>query len=477
VLSDHEHNFLVLTSRYHNNPWSSCSFSCISSRRDSPYGEKCNGIHDPRLAFLTAEEEKLKKIKSIQFCAAHATTDVNVDYLRISKIAEVNYGPFGRDTASMFASFEAFKDYVCCGAGGTSSSTTTAISTMTSSTSSSTTPASTSASRTTIKEVQRLQIALSFYKSRTFECFRFKASHKVYDKFACMLVQKKFFYLYTTSANVDDVQEINENEYRRRKVMGKHVVVVHELAFDQEATQCGSNYNSSSKPAPALWFNIAESDIQVATVKEITDIARAEKDLKRKGDKKKNFFSTYWSRSLNPEAPFKMIYARLNDPASVHNLIIDVLMYQADTLQGNHNSNSSLKLLQERFEGAKRSIQIDLWPPVCEESMIASSCSGGGRSPDEEMRSSGPGTTERTRTRNRTYDDFVPKVERRYNVSETNNKHFLFLSLCCIIGKGIEVRDHNVTTNGRPRLSAFVKIHDAEEGGKRNRKEEEENHE
>lgn len=405
---------------------------------------------------MTVKEKKLIKIKSIQFCAADATTDVNVDYLRMSKIADVNYGPFGRETANMLDSFEAFMNCIC---GTTTSSATNASTTM------------------AITQVQRLNIALEFYKSRTFEYFKFKASHKVYKDFACMVVQKKYFYLYTNCENDACVKEINENDYRRGKVMGKHVVAVHELAFDQEAMEVvPANNQCISKPTPALWFGIPDCDIQVATVKEITDIAKTEKlQSKQKGGTKNSFLRAYWSHSTNPVPPFKMIYARLNDPSGVHYLIMDVLMYQANKLRGNYNSHD-LILLQHRFKGAKQSIGWDMWP-ACEESMIDSSSHSTGTydpapgTSADKIESCGTITTARTRISTRTsYGDSVPTAERSYNLSKMSNKYFLFQSLCCNIGKGIDVRDNYITTNGRPRLSTFVKIHltgvaSAEQGG------------
>ena len=486
----------------------------------SPYGGKCNGIHDPCIA-LTAKEKELIKIKSIQFCAADATTDVNVDYLRISKILEVNYGPFGSATSMMLATFDAFQDIVC-GKGDmldneNSKNNMTSYSTIQVPNNSMISTMNTAANVAALlhggkvlnrtitagagllrnlkitKMIQRLEIALAFYKSRNFECFKFKASHIVYKDFACMLVQKKYFYLNQQQHNNDDhnviatsanypaaaVHEISKDEYIKGKVMGKHVVVVHELAFDQEAKKGGSYF--SSKPAPALWFNISECDIKQASVKDITDIAHAEKELKRKGGKK-DFYGTYLLCCSNPEAPFRIMYSRLNDPCGFHNMVIDTLIYHSNMLRGNHSFCALLLLvLKQRFEGSKQAVALDKWP-ICQ-SLIDVTNTGNSnldrnhdamKTTDNGLTANNINSPTTRNAMNKTYDDSVPNAEHQYKLSKTSKEYFLLQSLCCNIQKIAEIRDNSRTTNGRPRLPIFVRLVGTscgkkESGGKRSR--------
>mmetsp|Transcript_8740 Transcript_8740/g.16491 ORF Transcript_8740/g.16491 Transcript_8740/m.16491 type:complete len:443 (+) Transcript_8740:300-1628(+) len=282
----------------------------------------------------------------------------------------------------------------------------------------------------------------------------------------CWCRRSKYFYLYYTSTKDENesccgVKEINKKDYFKLKLIGRHVVAVHELAFDQEVTykhhQGSSNYyqhyynhgDFGSEPgAPALRFNIKDCDVQVATVDEIRDIAQAKKDLERKGGKKNSFFNAYWMRSSNPELPFNMIYAtRLNDPVGVHNLVIDVLIYMSDKLQSKKNLNfRNLVLLQQRFEWAKRSIEMDKWP-ICE-SMVMT---------NEEVASNNAANSS-----SRTYDDNVPTADRQYKVSKmSSSKYFLFQSLYRNVGKeqiNHVSRDDKSAINGRPRLSIFVDL-------------------
>jgi len=329
-----------------------------------PYGSKCNCIHDERIA-VKEDELQLVKVQNKQFRDSDAMTDVDVDYFRISRLCEGNYGPLGRGTFSLFSTFDKFKDTVC--------------------------NIRENQSTGCLTEKQRLHIAVAFYKFRKFENFKFKASHCVYGAFVCMVVQKKHFLL-TNDGGVKEVQDVLRNGMLRSDICS-----VHELAFDQASV----GYDSS-KPAPALWFNIPDADIKKVTVEDVKKITRKDMDLKRtSSDKKhfikgKDFFQTYFACTPHYELPFNMFYARLKDPSDAHSLVIQTLLREL----GVESTGISL---EERFEGVKLALQIDYWPK----------CKGGTAIP--------------------TKYDSVPPVSRLYEFDGMGNKNGQFRSFCCNI--------------------------------------------
>eukprot|EP00979_Chaetoceros_neogracilis_P006936 scaffold1410_cov263-Chaetoceros_neogracile.AAC.3 len=288
------------------NLWGLCN---NTYRSRLPYGTKCNCIHDERIA-VKEDELQLVKVQNKQFCDADATTDVDVDYFRISRLCEGNYGHLGRGTFSLFSTFDKFKNTVC------------------------NTSASLSGASSFCTSKQRLQVALAFYKCRKFENFKFKASHCIYRGFACMVVQKKFFLL-TNDGGIQEVEDVQNGMPR------SHIFSVHELAFDQASA--GSD---ASKPAPALWFNIPDADIKKVTVEDVKRLTRL---------KGQDFFKNYFACTPNYELPFNMFYARLKDPSNVHGLIIQTLLHKLrDEQEGG--------FLEEMFKGVRIALMTDFWP-------------------------------------------------------------------------------------------------------------------
>ena len=109
------------------------------------YKSKCNCIHDTQIGVI---EDELNK----QFHDPGASTDVDVDYYHIPMICEVNYGPLGRGTVSLFSNLDTFKKSVCN-------------------------------IRDHVNPVhkQHCQIALAFYKTQKEK--RFEASHCAFEQF------------------------------------------------------------------------------------------------------------------------------------------------------------------------------------------------------------------------------------------------------------------------------------------------------
>jgi hypothetical protein len=243
-------------------------------------------------------------------------------------ICEVNYGPLGRGTVSLFSNLDTFKKSVCN-------------------------------IRDQVNPVdkQHCQVALAFYKTRKEK--RFEASHCAFEQFPCMVVQKKRFLLTADGGMQELASSSSRDAWGRFTRAGTSTITVHELAFDHMQST-----SDRSKPPPALWFNIPEETIKKISTEDVKRIARKEQDLKRvQGGEKatfkgKDFYKTYVSYTPNYEVPFHIFHARLNDSSGVHDLIVQTL---AEELGGESNGDS----LQKRFEGVKLALKFDYWPSSC----------------------------------------------------------------------------------------------------------------
>ena len=127
-------------------------------------------------------------------------------------ICEVNYGPLGRGTVSLFSNLDTFNKSVCN-------------------------------IRDHVNPVdkQHCQIALAFYKTRKEN--RFEASHCAFEQFPCMVVQKKRFLLTADGG----VQELASSRDAWQFTRAGSIITVHELAFDHMQSS-----TDRSKPPPAL---------------------------------------------------------------------------------------------------------------------------------------------------------------------------------------------------------------------------------
>ena len=297
------------------------ALSSLAQSTTSPFGSKCNCIHEHPIG-VSENELRLVKVPNKQFRDPGASTDVDVDYFRIPIICEVNYGPLGRGTFSLFSNLDTFRKSVC-----------------------------NIRDQGNAVDKQRCQVALAFYKTRQEK--RFEASHCAFEQFPCMVVQKKRFLL-TEDGSVHELAS-SRNAWQNTRTGS--TITVHELAFDHMQSSA-----DRSKPPPALWFNIPEEAIKKISTDDVKRITRKEKDLKRvQGGKQapafrgKDFYKTYVSHTHNYEVPFHIFYARLNDSSDVHGLIIQTLV---EELGGETKVGS----LQKKFEGVKLALKFDYWP-------------------------------------------------------------------------------------------------------------------
>jgi len=285
------------------------ALSSLAQSTTSPFGSKCNCIHE-HLIGVSEDELRLVKVPNKQFRVPGASTDVDVDYFRIPIICEVNYGPLGRGTFSLFSNFHTFRKSVCniC-------------------------------DHINAVDKQRCQVALAFYKTRKEK--KFEASHCAFKQFPCMVVQKKRFLL-TADGSVQELA--SSRDAGQSTTRTGSTITVHELAFDHMHSSAGR-----SKPPPALWFNIPEEAIEAISTE---DIKRIEKKVRRVGvhcksycsfgrswgycicgmqgenpffNKGKDFYKTYVSYAPNYEVSFHIFYASLNHSSDVHGLIIQTL--------------------------------------------------------------------------------------------------------------------------------------------------------
>jgi len=301
----------------HTNHW--YLIDSISLSNLSLFGDICNGLHDPRIA-VEPEKLKLVKIKSLQFPDDKHSTDVDIDYRRASKIYEVNYGPFGQLTPVMLSNFGDFKNTVC------------------------NTPHFYPSAFT---DKQRIQIAIFFYKSRSFENFRFKATHHIDGNFACMVVQKKLFFV--TERGVQEIKDTKSVPH----LENENIISVHELAFAQE-TPSYSDFDPM-KPAPGLWFNIPDVILRKTTAYDVKQITLENKKFDLSSEET-DFFDTYCTHVSNPERPFYVFYTRRGDSSGIYDLIIQTLCHAVGV------DRLALTSPKEKFQSAKRALQLDYWP-------------------------------------------------------------------------------------------------------------------
>lgn len=334
---------------------------------------------------MEPDKLKLVKIKSLQFPDDNHSTDVDIDYRRASKIYEVNYGPFGQLTPVMLSNFGDFKNTVC------------------------NTPHLYPSAFT---DKQRIQIAIFFYKSRSFENFRFKVTHHIDGKFACMVVQKKLFFVKESC-----VQEIKDARSLSH-VEKKNVISVHELAFAQE-TPSYSDFDPM-KPAPALWFNIPDGILRKTTTYDVKIITLDNKNFNTTSEEK-DFFETYRTHITNPERPFYVFYTRRGDSSGIYDFIIQTLCHEVGV------DRLDLTSPQEKFQSAKRALRLDYWPASV------------------------------GRLTNSISSDNIGSAAREYSLRDKDEKKIMYDSFCSNLAGG-ESSCTTRSTNGR--RSRFVDLFD-----------------
>jgi hypothetical protein len=189
---------------------------------NSPFGKRCHGIHDPRVAgnvqsWLPHTETQGNTI----------ATDINVDALHQKRLYScLHNNPFGALFNPGESSFENLYDLVCNITPQTSYK---------------------KPRKGAIEDHHKISIALRMRGGSNFQ-FKFRPQHIVFDEL-CMILQKRAFRLTN-----EEAVEIPFSMYNSHSAKD---ILVREIAFgpDCDATVRGVG----------LWYGIAESDVTVCT--------------------------------------------------------------------------------------------------------------------------------------------------------------------------------------------------------------------
>ena len=187
----------------------------------SPFGKRCNGVHDPRAA--GSQQSWLPHTETQGNTIA---TDINVEALHQKRLYTIQYNnPFGDLFHTDLDVWEDLYKLVC-------NIPTT----------------SRSRRRTSLAEHHKLDIAIQMRGPAEWH-YKFRPQHIIYDEL-CMVLQKRAFRLTENGAI-----EIPLNAYNSKRFNNQ--VVVREIAFgpDSDPTVRGVS----------LWFDIDDNDVTVCT--------------------------------------------------------------------------------------------------------------------------------------------------------------------------------------------------------------------
>ena len=290
---------------------------CIIHRYYSPFGVRCRNLHDRR---VTSKLPGYIPVECKEFPVSQLCTTINVDYQYSTKISEIQYGPFGVKNHDMLKSYDQLSNHIC-----------------------------NKANTGLFSNEQRLQIALSFAKSRREiikNCFEYRATHIITDsaqrkRFSCMQIQSKVFDVRDGRA----IESFSSMPPGLTTVPG--FITVREIAFCQDARQ---NKNVS-EPVPGIFFDISDHDIKPASVTEIKELKRNPTNW--------DSFSSYCSR-MSCERPFEIFYVRKEGHCGIDQFMIDVLDFELSKSKGNAMPNQK-RDLEGRFEAIKRALNAEQW--------------------------------------------------------------------------------------------------------------------
>ncbi len=265
----------------------------------SPFGKRCNGIHDPRAA--GTQQSWLPHTETQGNTIA---TDINVEALHQKRLHVIHYNnPFGDLFHMDVDNWEDLYKLICNVSTGTSR-------------------------RRRIAEHHKVDIALQMRGSSEWH-YKFRPQHIIYDEL-CMVLQKRAFRLTERGAI-----EIPLNVYHSKRFSNQ--VVVREIAFGPD---CDSSVRGVS-----LWFDIDDRDVTVCTPQQ------AKRYRWKKG-------ATTSPRS-SPFAPYKLkpskfdskdcfVMVRPTDK-DAYDLSTNILAHHLGVLRAKHLSN-----LKDRFEALKK---------------------------------------------------------------------------------------------------------------------------
>ena len=272
---------------------------------DSPYGHRCEGIHDPRAA--GKEKAWLRHYAMKPTNSDHIKTDVHVDFYSYSTHSSTYHGhPFGPmlscipcpssmgtneeqltekfplvlpDKKSQLTSFELFVHTIC----NTNSNPPPPPS-------SSTPWALSPASSTLLTESKRLYIALAMRHNYTNALSKYKynnPTHIIMNEL-CMIVQTVAF---DVGTNVWDIpKRIDIADF---DPANKFHTIVREIAF-------GPHLSPSDRPV-ALYFDIHDKEVHICTEKEIKRSDRTKKKLMMKKKQEASLRSFSGTQSPYPQ--------------------------------------------------------------------------------------------------------------------------------------------------------------------------------
>jgi hypothetical protein len=303
----------------------------------SPFGKRCHGIHDPRVA--GTQQSWLPHTETQGNTIA---TDINVDALHQKRLFSILHNnPFGSLFDPKKDTFQDLYDLICNSTASDDASTTGTLSNN----------YRTKNASPRLEEHHKLSIALQMRGGSNFS-FKFRPQHIIYDEL-CMVLQKRAFRL-----TREEAVEITLSMYNYRSHQD---VLVREIAFgpDWEPTVRGVG----------LWFGIADSDMTLCTPQQAKRY-RFKRGLNKKTTKKETILWSTVSR-FDTSDSFAMIRPSERDAYGLSSAILDHrlavlkagripnLCEQAMALERLEMKRQSL---EECFNGMLRGWNTWAWP-------------------------------------------------------------------------------------------------------------------
>jgi hypothetical protein len=261
---------------------------------NSPFGKRCAGIHDPRIAGIEPHTETQGNT---------IATDINVDALHQKRLETILYdNPFGAQ-ASSCNNFESIYSLVC----NTKNAS----------------DVKTKIKKPEVAEHHKLAIALQMRGESDFQ-YKFRPQHIIFDEL-CMVIQKRTFRLTREGAIEVSVGMFSSHS-------AKDIVTVREIAFGPDC--------DPSIRGVGLWFNISEHEVTLCTPQQAKRYRWKSRGSLKQKDQEPNKISKCILSSFDTGDSFIMIRPLDND---AYDLASAMLTHRLEVVLAEHTAVLSVR--------------------------------------------------------------------------------------------------------------------------------------
>ncbi len=304
----------------------------------SPYGDKCNSIHDP----CASNEKHRWWLTCKQYDDRDEGINSHIDCFRETKQAIIHHGEsFGRRTPEIMSSYKTFRDTMCNVHSENGCDWKTSL--------------------------QRLHIIKIMRDSQKPGIFSFsRPSHLVYGRVSMILQEKDFYVPFDISHSPSPAIEIHSmadfTRYQGKFGPGS-IVTAREIAF-------GAPGSNTPEDDPAIWFNLPPESIRKV---ETASIKLATSRRRKISQQAESLHSILTHKGFIHWAPFYTYYSDNKNMRQLIDGVFDHRLHELNSLVANDAKVTLLDdsiayhygvLLKEKFEAIKNEHEKYGWPVI-----------------------------------------------------------------------------------------------------------------